>query len=492
MGHDLGHVAAVFRASLPAEAPVSVFPISGLDRLGIPVVQAALIPPDGEAVIGYGFGATAQEAEVGALGELCEEVHVAAHLARTEPVHASHAALRRDGRAAVDPLTLCLPAGSPYEPDDVLPWIEARRWPDGATVLVPAEWVAAYAGQLREPPSLITPITNGLGAGLDPEHAIAHGILELLQRDGNVLTYRALDAGVVVRPDEAVPPDVRALMARLEAEGIALTVKLASTEFGIANLYVVGDDRRDPLLPIQVTACGEAPHPDRDRALRKAVLEFAGSRARKAATHGPAEALARVFPPAYYARQLAAARAEAQDEEPRAVAAMAEWVATDVAALRGRLAGTVFAERRQVPFSALPTVPAAAVERAADRLSLLHARLAAEGLEVLWVDCTPPGGAVRVVKVIVPGLECETMSYSRLGWRGVRRLRGRDDPLLRDAPGEGRLRVRLRPEDEARAGGPAWFDAALARRLVGGLYPLYREPGPFSAQLHLGRIPADG
>ncbi len=41
----------------------------------------------------------------------------------------------------------------------------------------------------------------------------------------------------------------------------------------------------------------------------------------------------------------------------------------------------------------------------------------------------------------------------------------------------------MRPEDEARAGGPAWFDATLAARLVGPLYPLYREPGCFAAQL---------
>jgi ribosomal protein S12 methylthiotransferase accessory factor len=121
----------------------------------------------------------------------------------------------------------------------------------------------------------------------------------------------------------------------------------------------------------------------------------------------------------------------------------------------------------------------------AGRLRWLTAQLAAEGLEVLWVDCSPPGGRVKVVKTIVPGLESETMSYRRIGWRGVRRLRNRADPLLLDAPREGALRVRLRPEDEARAGGPAWFDAALADQMVAGLYALYRESGPFAAQLLL-------
>jgi hypothetical protein len=87
----------------------------------------------------------------------------------------------------------------------------------------------------------------------------------------------------------------------------------------------------------------------------------------------------------------------------------------------------------------------------------------------------------------VPGLEAETMSFHRIGWRGVRRLRDRRDPLLLDAPAEGALRVRLRPARRGALRGPAWFDAALADRLVGGLYPKYRESGPFSAQLMLQR-----
>ena len=40
---------------------------------------------------------------------------------------------------------------------------------------------------------LVTPITNGLGAGTTSyEMAIIHGLLELLQRDGNGLKIRAL------------------------------------------------------------------------------------------------------------------------------------------------------------------------------------------------------------------------------------------------------------------------------------------------------------
>ena len=41
-------------------------------------------------------------------------------------------------------------------------------------------------------------ITNGLGAGPDVPFALGHGVLELLQRDGNGLLFRALDQGVML------------------------------------------------------------------------------------------------------------------------------------------------------------------------------------------------------------------------------------------------------------------------------------------------------
>ncbi|WP_458096385.1 YcaO-like family protein [Roseomonas sp. WA12] len=488
MSDDLRAVADAFRGSMPEGAHISVFRIDHLDRTGVPVVQANLILENEPATTGYGYGFTEVEAEVGALGELCEEVHCGAHVARAERVTGSYAELSRE-RAVVDPLTLCLSAGSDYTPEMELPWIEARRWPSGEPVLVPREWVAAYPYQLGEAPRLITPITNGLGAGFDLEHAIAHGIMEALQRDGNVVSYRALDQGAVVDLDAVPDAEVSGLLERLRSLGIGVTAKLAAADFGMANLYVVGDDRGEPVAPVQVTACGEAVSPDRNRTLRKALLEFCGSRARKAATHGPIPMLREALPLDYVERQMRVAMLD--EEEPRAMDAMVEWMEQDAAGLRSRLAGSVFSARSHRPFSSLPTVPASAVVKSEDRLALLVERLGAEGLEVLYVDCSKPGDVVRVVKVIVPGLESETMSYHRIGWRGVRRLRERGDALVVDAPREGARRVLLRPEDEAKAGGPAWFDAALADRIVGSLYPMYRETGTFSAQMVLAKRRAE-
>ena len=486
----LCQVARVFRDSLArSESPhseVVLSRIDGLDRIGIPVVQAAVLGDGGQVTAGYGYGTTEIEAQVGALGELCEEVHAGAWLARAPRRAASHAALVRacGPGAALDPLTLCLAAGSDYTPDQELSWVEGRHWPSGEAVLVPAEWVAAHAYQLAEPALLITPITNGLGAGLDLHHALAHGVMELLQRDGNVVSFRALDQGVVIDLPCGLLPEIDGLVARLHAQGISPLFKLAATDMGFANLYVVGDDTGQPDFALQISACGEASHPDSARALRKALLEFVGSRSRKAATHGPVERARAVLPGGFLAQHDTGSKAE----ERRALDAMAGWLALSPDALRSRLAGTLFAQSRHIGFAELATVPSRVVASSQDRLDLLAQRLADAGLGIVYVDCSPPGGGVRVVRAIVPGLETETMSYGRIGWRGVARLRARGDRLILDGPRAGAGRVRLRAEDEDRAGGPAWFDAAYARTLTDPLYPLYRECGPFAAQRRLHEL----
>ena len=486
MSPDYAAIAASFRASMPRGAETAVFRIDGLDRLGIPVVQANLLSADRPTIIGHGYGLTEAEAATGALGELCEEVHVGSWVMRQQPVHASYASLRArlGARGVADPLTLCLPAGSEYDPNAMHAWLPMRRYPSDEAVLVPLEWLAIASYQLRGATALITPITNGLGAGLDLAHALAHGLMELLQRDGNVLTYRAFDAGRVVRLDAALPDDVAALLGQLRAAGIDVTVKLAATDFGIANLYVVGDDRGPVSQPIQVTACGEAAHPDRTRGLRKAVLEFIGSRSRKVATHGPVETLRRVLPEASFARQMAVA--EEGGEEARALQTMADWIGQDTAELRRRLVD-VFARHSETAFSSLPNAAADTMEPSAARLDWLAGKLAEAGHEILWVDCSPPGSPVRAVKLVVPGLESETMSYGRIGWRGVARLRARDDALVADRPRAGFAPVRMRPEDAARAGGAAFLDLGSIARRVEAVYPLYREANPFSAQLARAR-----
>jgi len=100
------------------------------------------------------------------------------------------------------------------------------------------------------------------------------------------------------------------------------------------------------------------------------------------------------------------------------------------------------------------------------------------------VDGSPADGRVGVAKVIVPGLEVETMSYYRIGERNTRRLLEADSDFIRfGAPSETLRPVRLTPEALDRLGGrQPLLDTQAVDRAVGPLYPLYREP----EALHVG------
>ena len=469
--------------------PVDEFAIEGLDVLDVPLHSAVLpASPEHPGGSGLGYGATREEARTGALGEMAEmALSLRAHQG-VEREQGSHAEMtRRHGRDRVaDPRTLCLEAGSPYDDDRPLQWLPMTRQRDGETVLVPAELVASAPDDLPggPPPGgwLTTVITNGQGAAFDADRAVAHALLEVLQRDGNATSFRAMDRGVVVDLDGLRDPDALALLDRLDAAGIDVVVKLASTGFGVVDVYAVGCSRdlSEP-VPVMATACGEAAHPDRDTAVRKALHEFASARSRKAFMHGPFDVVLPATPPGYLEHWRGGHPPERLVEEDRALEAMLAWTRMGTGALVDLLQDTVLSRRETVPLTDLPSWSGD------DLHATVTGGLHAVGLDVL-VELQPSVGDAVAAKVLVPGLEVETMSYGRIGERGARRLLERGDPLVAvgDDPG-GWARVHLTADAQERLGGPAWFDRAGADRRVGALYALYREPGRHTVAAVLSR-----
>jgi ribosomal protein S12 methylthiotransferase accessory factor len=491
---DLPDAARAYLEALPKGCVIG-FPLAPLDRTGVPAWKVALFLEDaqrlpGNMPSGYGYGVTDGEAIIGAVAEIAEAICPTLRLMDAPKRVGSYDDLAREvGRdSIVDPLTLCLPAGSPVGRDTPLAWVEAIRDRTGELVLVPIDVAAVDVFEL--PPGytpFTTLITNGLGAGPDVDWAVGHGLFECLQRDGNGLVFRALDQGVVLDLPADLDPETRALLDRLNALDIEVLPKFATDEFGLTNLYVVGYDRegRGPRVPIMLSACGEACDPDRDRALRKALLEFCSARVRKTYGHGPLEVAMRVAPSGYVDNFIARALATLEHEESRALRAMMDWAGTEAEALKGFLKESVFSVRAHKDFTTLPSTPLPDT-RARGRFA--RERLEAEGFDVLYVDCSPPEHPVGVVKVIVPGLEVETMSYYRIGERNTRKLLERDSPLIRFGAESDTLRpIRLTPEAIDRLGGrQPLFDTALVDEIVGPLYPLYREPEAHHVAYRMG------
>ncbi|WP_245572987.1 YcaO-like family protein [Lichenihabitans psoromatis] len=497
---DLPDAARAYIEGLPQGRLVG-FPMTGLDRTGVPAWKVALFLDDagtlpGNMPSGYGYGTTDGDAIVGALAEIAEAICPTLRLMKTPWRRGSYRTLVAEvGRdRIVDPLTLCLPAGSLVDHDTSLAWTEAVRARNGERVLVPLDVAATDWFEL--PPDY-TPftslITNGLGAGPDLDWAVGHGLLECLQRDGNGLLFRALDQGVVLDLGDDLDAETRELLAHIDRCGITVLPKFATEEFGLANVYVVGFDRpgSGPRVPIMLSACGEACDPDRNRALRKALLEFCSARVRKTYGHGPiAEALS-VAPQGYVQAFVKRALPSLDHEESRALSEMIAWSKDDGSTLRRALDATVFSIRSHKRFGDLPAV---ALADTRERGAWARRQLEADGFDVLYIDGSPPGGGFAVAKVIVPGLEVETMSYSRIGERNARKLIARDSPLIRFGEESATLRPvrlseaafeRLRPETSGRQ---PLFDVGEAERIVGPLYPLYREPEAHHVALRLGQL----
>lgn len=483
----LPEAARAYLDALPGEP--TLIDLSPLDRTGIAVWDAHVVLDRPETLpgivpSGFGYGEDPAEGIVGALGECCETAwpSIAANDRRAsgkDYVRASYDELVRvhGERAVADPLTLCPPAGSPVGRSTALLWDEAERLATGETVLVPCDVAASDNACLpADYAPFTTLISNGLGAGPTRDWAVAHGLGEILQRDGNGLLFRALDSGVAIELDETADPAVLSLRDRLAAAGIKVLPKFATDEFGLANVFVVGfDDGPSPTVPIMASAGGEACDADRDRALRKAMLEFASSRVRKAFAHGPLDVVDRIAPPGYLDEVRARPMEELIGDDDRALSAMQDWSNLSEPELKAALASSVHAVRSRRPLASLPAMPGASPEA---RQRRLFEAMAAAGIDVLYVDGSPPGHPVHAVKVIAPTLEVETMSYARIGERNARKLIEADSPMIRfGEPTAERRPVRLTEAALARLGGrQPLFDLAEARRIVGTLYPLYREP----------------
>lgn len=468
-----------------ATGEVQEIDIRAYDRLAVPSIAAVFTSPTEPAPAhSTGFGASTAAARVGALGELSEAVLVNRAVATLAPEAGSYTEMcaRHGADLVVDPVTLVLEAGSDYSADRPLLWGQMSRWRTGETVRVPLEFIASEQHTLpaQAPPGgwLTTAVTNGLGAGDSLERAMGHALLEIIQRDGDTVCYRALDTGVVIDLSTSTDPQITALLAAYARQGVQPLVKLAESELATVVFCTGVDGVADTAAdtgPLAVTAIGEAAALDPTSAIRKALLEYASSRVRKAFAFGSLDDVAARHPD-YLQRELSFPLVPQED---RAVREMQRWSQMSAAQLSDLVAPTLYRTARTVSLESLGADdpvpdPAAALDELLRRLNTF---------DVLYLAAGEEGG-MRAVKVLVPGLEVETMSYLRIGERVLRRLLDRDSELVGlGAPDTAdRLPIHLTAEATQRIGATAWFDRSVVARLVGGLYPLYREPDRFAMQ----------
>ena len=483
---SLAEVLAIFKRAVPSRESFE-FELTPLDRLNIPLWGAFVWADDGDFSDGFGYGADTLSARVSAWGEILENYWASQSLKTMPRRRASFEQITAANLNAVDPISLCLDAGVDYSPDKELMWTTGKNYATNADIWLPIESAAISPSDIKQDVKfedlLFLPITNGLGAGASLEQAIAHGVLELIQRDGDSVTFRAMDEGTRIELDDVRDVETRELLRYLDESNIEVIPKLAGVVCGIPVIYVVGYDRDLAQSPfhLSLSACGEAAHPDRERALSKALREFVSSRARKRFMHGSIEDMQRVAPAKYCERVLAD---EVWGDESRALTSVLEWIKLTPQQFFDTIKSPIFEVKQTVKFSTLPTVAQSEIDSAEKLLTLLAKRLQAAGMPILYHNFTPSDAKdFAVVKAVVPGLEVETMSYNRIGRRNFERLleRGNRESKFANLVGVGdkpneAVKIHLTKSDEQQIGGAAWLNPREVENAVGKLYALYREP----------------
>lgn len=209
--------------------------LTGLDRAGVPVVQAVR-PLSKSNAVSQGKGATLFEAARSALMESAESFF-AERIERQAVTVASATALGI--------------AGDLYDfhadPDVArrwrdweIAWVPARNLLDGSATHVPLELVhTAYVVPPSPYDGVFRTSTTGLAVAACKARAVRHGLLECIERDAisRALGRHRFLQDNRIAPQEVQSPELDALVAALRGKGFLVGLWLAPTAGGIPVVW---------------------------------------------------------------------------------------------------------------------------------------------------------------------------------------------------------------------------------------------------------------
>jgi YcaO-like protein with predicted kinase domain len=246
---------------------------TGLDRIGIPCC-AAIRPNSATVATHQGKGIDEVSAEISAIMEAAEYAFAEAPEGRT--VRLSVAEAEQAGYVPVD-IRHLMPHGWSVD-ERPITWLEGKWLDSGQAALVPLDVV-----RIGTPPADLAAVsqsTNGLAAGPTPEHALLHGLLELIERDAVCLWGFRRDAAALasaIDPAALCDPVVDELTARLHDRGFRLNLFDLTTDIGVPVVYAVIAEAEGASRHFDA-ATGAGCHPVAAIAARRAIVEAAQTR----------------------------------------------------------------------------------------------------------------------------------------------------------------------------------------------------------------------
>jgi YcaO-like protein with predicted kinase domain len=357
---------------LPALGITRVGMLTGLDTLGLPVA-AAYRPRSRTYIVSQGKGLTAMDARVGAVMESVETW--SAEQMVCDLKGGSYDDLRRRV-PCVDPATLPLCPGKQALPPDVPTiWCAAQDLATAQPIWVPYALVhTQYTPSGHLGASRWAETTRGLAAGNDRTECLSHGVNELIEGHANACLRELSDEDFGARRvdlDTVDDPACRTAIEACQRARVDLLVLDSTTAIGIPSFQALLLDQDDQPWRVVAAVKGMGAHPERGRALYRALSEAAQARA--------------------------ALIAGSREDRP-----LASYQVSQEPQTRERLREMCKGAAR--PFQAAPTRTGRdALEDASIALVALHR---AGYPQVLTVDCTRDP-QLPVLRVIVPGLRPE-------------------------------------------------------------------------------------
>jgi len=249
--------------------------VTGLDRVGLPVVMATR-PNARSIAVSQGKGLTLDQAKASATMEAIEIWH-AENI--DKPVFFSSVADLSRNHRCVDFAALPSTPGRVPEQTERLHWVEALELISGQNVLVPLEMVHAdYTHPVSSDAGCFPASTNGLASGNHILEAICHGICEVIERDALAVWHhlppdRQRASRIAIETVDDVHAD-RALQMFRKAD-LDCIVWDVTSDIDIASFVCIV---KEPGAERGHLGLGSGTHPDRAVALRRALTEAAQTR----------------------------------------------------------------------------------------------------------------------------------------------------------------------------------------------------------------------
>jgi len=263
------------RPLMPAMGITRIANITGLDRIGIPVVMVCR-PNSRSIAVSQGKGLTLEAAKASGLMEAVETFH-AESITRPLILGTARELDRSHRLANIDQLPRAI--GSRFGPDEPILWIEGYDLLGGSSRWLPYEFVHTDYTLPPGPASGCFPAnTNGLASGNHLLEAVSHGVCEVIERDATTLWMQGGErfrGGRVLRLDSVDDGACQELLERFTRARVAVRVWDTTSDVGVASFYCLVMGRDDGFADPEF---GGGCHPARQVALLRALTEAAQAR----------------------------------------------------------------------------------------------------------------------------------------------------------------------------------------------------------------------